>query len=67
MTKTDPTRKIETWVWVLVYGGMALFGLGLAVQRSDATLGWGMASVGAAIVAAGAVLVWVRSRMSDRS
>lgn len=56
---------IDTWIWVLIYAGMALGGLGLAVQRSDAAMGWAMAMAGVALVVAGAVLVWVRSRRSD--
>ena len=58
------TKRIEKWVWVLVYAGLAILGLGLAVQRSDAPLGWGLASIGAALIAGGAVLVWLRSRMT---
>jgi hypothetical protein len=59
------TARIEVWVWVLVYAGLAAFGLGLAVRRSDESLGWGLAVVGAVLVAAGALLVWIRSRMSN--
>jgi hypothetical protein len=62
------TKRIETWVWILVYGGLIVVGLGLAVQRSDASLGWGIASIGGALVVGGAVLVWMRSRIeTDKS
>jgi hypothetical protein len=57
--------RIEVWVWVLVYAGLLVFGLGLAVRRSDDSFGWGIAGVGALLVAAGALLVWIRSRMND--
>jgi len=57
------TKRIETWVWILVYGGLIVVGLGLAVQRSDASLGWGIASIGGALIVGGAVLVWLRSRI----
>ena len=56
-------RKVETWVWVLIYGGMVVLGIGLAVQRTDATTGWAIACAGGVLVAVGALLVWVRSRM----
>ncbi len=56
-------RKVETWVWVLVYGGMIVLGVGLAVQGSDAATGWLIACAGGVLVALGALLVWVRSRM----
>ena len=57
-------KRIEKWIWVLVYAGLACFGLGLAVQRSDGSLGWAIAVVGATLVVAGALLVWIRSRMN---
>ena len=56
-------RKVEAWVWGLIYGGMIVFGLGLAVQRSDAATGWAIACAGGVLVGLGALLVWVRSRM----
>ena len=58
-------ERIQKWIWMLVYAGMALLGLGLAVQRSDAALGWGMAGTGSALIVAGVVLIWVRSRMKN--
>ena len=57
--------RIEAWVWVLVYAGLAAFGVGLAVQRSDDSVGWSIAVGGALLVVAGALLVWIRSRMRD--
>ena len=59
------TARIEAWVWVLVYAGLAMFGVGPAVQRSDDSIGWGIAIGGALLVVAGALLVWIRSRMRD--
>jgi hypothetical protein len=59
------TARVEVWVWVLVYAGLAAFGTGLAVQRADDALGWSIAAVGAVLVAAGALLVWIRSRMNN--
>jgi len=56
-------RKVETWVWVLVYGGMIVLGIGLAVQRTDVGTGWLIACAGGALVGLGVLLVWVRSRM----
>jgi membrane protein DedA with SNARE-associated domain len=59
------SKRIEVWVWVLVYAGMILLGLGVSVQGSDASLGWGIAVVGIVAMLIGAVLVWVRSRMKE--
>jgi membrane protein DedA with SNARE-associated domain len=59
------SKRIEVWVWVLVYTGMILIGLGVSVQRGDASLGWGIAVVGIVAMLIGAVLVWVRSRTKE--
>ena len=56
---------VEVWIWVLIYAGLALLGLGLAVQHGDASLGWTIAAIGVVLAFAGAVLVWVRSRMKS--
>jgi sulfite exporter TauE/SafE len=61
------TTRIEVWIWVLVYAGLIVLGLGLAVQRSDDSLGWSMAAIGALLVATGALLVWIRSRMNNNT
>ena len=61
---TSPAAaRVEVWIWVLIYAGLALLGLGLAVQRSDTSLGWTIAAAGVVLAIVGAVLVWVRSRM----
>ena len=59
------TARIQKWIWILIYLGMILLALGLAVQRSDTALGWGIAAPGIAAIAAGIVLIWVRSRMKN--
>jgi hypothetical protein len=57
--------RIQKWIWVLVYGGIVLFSLGLAVQRNDAGVGWGIAAAGTASIVVGIVLIWVRSRLKN--
>jgi hypothetical protein len=56
-------KLVHTWIWILIYAGIILLALGLAVQRSDTTLGWGIAGPGIALISGGIVLIWVRSRM----
>jgi hypothetical protein len=58
---------LEKLVWILIYGGLLLGCLGLFVQRGDALLGWILVVGGAIEVAAGVVLIWVRSRRSETS
>ena len=55
--------KVEVWIWVLIYLGLILLGLGWSVLRSDTSLGWGIAAIGVVGIVIGSVLVWVRSRM----
>ena len=62
---TNRAPLVEKLVWVYVYAGLILLGLGLAVQRSDSTIGWTIAAIGAVSIVIGIVLVWVRSRMKQ--
>ncbi|WKB53272.1 hypothetical protein [Eleftheria terrae] len=57
------TRKLETWTWVLIYGGLLLLCLGVFVARREEALGQGIMLGGAAGAAVGFVLIYVRSRM----
>ena len=59
--------RIEALVWVLIYGGLIVFGLGMALSRGGLGYGWGVSIAGIVIAVAGVVLVYVRSRMSDRA
>ena len=59
--------RIETLVWVLVYGGLLVFGLGVALSRGGLDYGGSVSVAGLVIAVAGAVLIYVRSRMSDRT
>jgi len=63
MTSDTNTARIERWTWILIYVGMVGLGFGLALQRSDASLGWGMVIVGSALIGIGIVLIWIRSRI----
>ncbi|WP_341887927.1 hypothetical protein [Variovorax sp. YR752] len=57
---------IETWIWVLIYGGLIGIGLGLAMQQQGArVLGQVLVAVGGIVAAVGVVLIWVRSRRKD--
>jgi hypothetical protein len=58
-------RTIEKLTWVLIFGGMLVGSLGLFVARQSAVLGWSLVVFGAADIIAGAVLIWVRSRMKE--
>lgn len=54
---------LETWVWVLIYGGLLAVSLGIFVMRQDHMLGTVITTIGGVVAAAGVVLIYVRSRM----
>jgi hypothetical protein len=54
---------LETLIWVLIYGGLLVLSLALFVARRSDGIGTALAVVGGACTAAGAVLIYVRSRM----
>ena len=58
-------RRIGTLIWVLIYGGLFLVGVGVALERSGESYGWTLIGAGMIAIAAGCVLVWVRSRMPE--
>jgi len=63
---TKPHARLEKWIWILIYGGLFAIILGIATGRTEEALGWAMAVPGAALVAVGVVLIYVRSRLPDR-
>ena len=62
---SSAAARVQQWVWILIYLGMLLLALGLAVRRNDAALGWVIAAPGLVSIAIGIVLIWVRSRMKN--
>ena len=57
--------RLDKLIWTLIFGGLLGVVLGFSLQRQDEDLGW-MFIVGGLLVAAlGALLVYVRSRMSE--
>jgi len=60
-------ETLDVLIWVLIYAGLIGIGLGLAIERNDAALGWGVASASGIIAIVGAALVYVRSRVKDES
>jgi len=57
---------IERLIWTLIYGGLFTAVIGLATRSRDETTGWSLIILGALVTAAGAVLIWVRSRLDER-
>jgi hypothetical protein len=65
MASGKPHAALETWIWVLIYGGLFALILGIATGRTDPALGWSMAAPGVLVSLVGVVLIYVRSRLPD--
>jgi hypothetical protein len=57
-------QTMETLAWALIYSGLLVLCLGLFLQRDGGTvLGWVLVVAGVLDAAAGAGLIWWRSRL----
>lgn len=54
---------LETWIWVLLYGGLLAVSLGVFVLLRGGVLGWPLVGLGVLAVVLGLVFIVVRSRM----
>ncbi len=62
-----PTARTLAWldaaVWVLIYGGCITLILGVATGDAHRVAGWSLGVLGGIAIAAGVVLIAVRSRL----
>ena len=63
--KLTPGR-VNLLIWIAIYGGLFVAGLGFALQQGGASYGWGVVGAGAVAAVAGIVRIWIRSRMRER-
>jgi hypothetical protein len=61
------TSRIEKWVWILIYGGLLVMGLGIAMERQGAEFGHLLVIGGIGAAIGGVFLIFLRSRMKDGS
>ena len=57
--------RLETLVWVLIYGGLLTLVVGLFMSRNQEGSGFEMMVGGATLAAIGAGLIYVRSRLRE--
>ena len=55
-------KTIDTLVWIFIYAGLFVFGLGIWFTEHHLAASITLVAFGAGLVAAGAVLIWLRSR-----
>ena len=60
------TPRIAALTWILIFGGLLGLGLGVTILRTEHVLGSLLIAACVAAILAGAVLIWVRSRMPMR-
>ena len=59
------TRTLDKLIWVLIYAGLLVACLGLAVRHTAVPLGHVLMGGGAVVAAVGFGLIYVRSRRTD--
>ena len=64
----DPkTARLHKIIWSLIFGGLLTVILGIFVGKTDDVVGWTMVAAGGLLAAIGAVLIYVRSRLTPDS
>jgi uncharacterized membrane protein HdeD (DUF308 family) len=56
-------KRVERWVWVLIYGGLLSFVVGLASPDDQALTRTTLMVVGSVLVIIGVALIVLRSRL----
>jgi hypothetical protein len=67
MTSEMTIKRIQTWTWVLIFGGLFLLVAAFIGVSGGLGFNWYLGVLGIAATLAGAILVWVRSRMDTGS
>ena len=55
--------RVEVLIWVLIYGGLLVLAVGLALREVHGLLAGTVSLVGGLTTAVGVALIWIRSRM----
>ena len=60
-------ERMDKWMWILIFGGLITFGVGLSIARTDAPIGWAFGVAGVLGVVIGVGMLWSRSRSRART
>jgi hypothetical protein len=58
-------KSLETWSWVLIYGGLLLLCLGIFMALAGGGLGLALCAIGPLLVITGAVFIVRRARLPE--
>ena len=64
-TTNQRLARMETAIWVLIYGGLLTLLIGLYMSRQQSGSGMELVVAGSLVTAFGALLVYVRSRLRE--
>jgi hypothetical protein len=65
MASARTVAWVERLAWICIYGGLFAVVLGIVIRASAPATGWSLLITGTVAVAAGVVLILVRSRLSQ--
>jgi len=67
MASARALARLQSLIWVLIYGGLFALVLGIAGLRTvgDAPWAWTCVTLGPGVAVVGALLIWVRSRLRE--
>ena len=64
-THSTKLKRIETAIWVLIYGGLLTFIIGHFTAEADINMARTLGIIGMLAVAIGVALIYLRSRMHE--
>ncbi|CAN5734051.1 hypothetical protein BH11PSE7_BH11PSE7_07290 [soil metagenome] len=67
MTSPKTIKRIDNLIWALIFGGMFIIVFALLLRQGGVSFHWPIAAFGAVLTVTGAVLIWVRSRLTQDS
>jgi len=65
MASRRTLARLDALIWALIFGGLLTLVLGIATHGQAVIAGWSLSVLGGIAAAAGAALVWVRSRLRE--
>ncbi|MBC7379270.1 MAG: hypothetical protein H7346_17760 [Burkholderiaceae bacterium] len=67
MASPRTLSRLDTLIWALIFGGLFTLAFSLVFRQEGVVLSWGLGTLGALATVTGAVLIYVRSRLTEDS